>query len=84
MIWVTRASSGIGEALAVERAKRGARLMLSSRRREVLESVRATLTDPQSHWVVPLDLGHPESLQQVVDATLPEVGLMDCLRARDH
>ena len=79
VIWITGASSGIGEALAVELAKRGARLILSSRRREALESVRERLTNPKSHWIVPLDLGVPESLQAVVDATLPEVGRVDIL-----
>lgn len=79
VIWITGASSGIGEALAVELARRGARLILSSRRREALESVRERLNSPQSHWIVPLDLGRPESLQAIVDATLPEVGRVDIL-----
>jgi short-subunit dehydrogenase len=79
VIWITGASSGIGEALAVELAKRGARLILSSRRRDALESVRERLSNPSAHWIVPLDLGRPESLQAIVDATLPEVGKVDVL-----
>ncbi|PWQ88499.1 oxidoreductase, partial [Enterococcus faecium] len=41
---VTGASGGIGEEFAVQRARRGAHLVLVARRAEKLEALRQTLT----------------------------------------
>lgn len=63
VIWLTGASSGIGEALAYQLAAKGAKLILSARRRDELERVRDNC---QSEHVVvlPIDLADSFALQQ--------------------
>ena len=78
-VWLTGASSGIGEALAKALDAAGAKLILSSRRVEVLESVRASLSNPDSHQVVALDLEKPFELADTVDAVLADGTQVDIL-----
>src|SRR3989441_4608573 len=60
VVWITGASSGIGEALARGFADSGSRLILSSRREDELKRVAGLCTAAESVTVIPLDLSRPE------------------------
>ncbi len=63
VVWVTGASSGIGEGLAYALAKENARVILSARRQEELERVkRGCAADASRVMVLPLDVADLESL----------------------
>jgi short-subunit dehydrogenase len=79
LVWITGASSGIGEALAYELSRRGARLVLSSRREDALEAVRERCRRPEEHLVQPLDLARPDTLGAAADAVRDTVGPVDVL-----
>ncbi len=56
VVWITGASSGIGEALAMAASAGGAKLVLSARRETELQRVKNACANPQQVAVLPLDL----------------------------
>lgn len=91
VLWITGASSGIGEALALEYAGTNATLVLSARRRDRLELVAAAAMSAGATevHVVPLDVvavlagdrpgDRASSFEQTVADVLSKVGRLDVL-----
>lgn len=68
------ASQGIGQATARVLAEAGARVILMSRRLEVLEATRATLPDPKSHRTLAVDIERTEDLSTGLARLVHEIG----------
>jgi dehydrogenase/reductase SDR family member 7B len=79
VIWITGASSGIGEALAYAFSYRGAKLILSSRRLEELERVKQTCKYPDNVQVLPLDLSDIPSLDVKTTEAIASFGHIDIM-----
>lgn len=79
VVWVTGASSGIGEAVARELGRHGARLVLSARRTEKLEALRQEIGEVERHAVVPLDLADGASIPAAVETALAHAGRIDVM-----
>ncbi|MDX1803223.1 MAG: SDR family oxidoreductase [Alcanivorax sp.] len=77
VVWITGASSGIGEALAREYARRGALLVLSARREDQLQRVREELVNADQHLVLALDLADEDAMPAAVEAVRATFGRLD-------
>jgi short-subunit dehydrogenase len=77
VVWITGASSGIGEALAYAFSVAGARVILSSRRVDELERVRRGCAHPEQVRVLPLDLLDISSLTAKTAEAIAYFGQID-------
>lgn len=80
-VFITGASSGLGEAMAREYAAQGALLGLVGRRIEVLENLRASLPNAASHQIYALDVNDHAALQQAAQHFIDAAGVVDTVIA---
>ncbi|MEO6884317.1 MAG: SDR family oxidoreductase [Bacteroidia bacterium] len=80
VIWITGASSGIGEALAIGLSKEGAKIIFSARREEELLRVqkKCQLNDKNS-LILPLDLADTSNVNMLVEKIIFQFGKIDLL-----
>ena len=79
VVWVTGASSGIGEALVYELSKKEAKIVISARRKEMLEEVKRKCAHPDKILVLPLDLSKMEQFEEKVNVVIAHFGTIDLL-----
>ncbi len=81
VIWITGASSGIGEALVYGLAQQGAHLILSARRKEELERVKGkcNVSHDSRVEILPMDLSQANTLQLITEAAIQIFGQIDIL-----
>jgi short-subunit dehydrogenase len=80
VIWITGASSGIGEALALAFAAKGARLVLSARRTEELHRVgKATGLPELDLMLLPFDLKDTSGVSGLAAQVMNKFGRIDVL-----
>jgi short-subunit dehydrogenase len=80
IVWITGASSGIGEALAYAFSREGAKLVLSARREDELRRVRAGCAGGHGdHLILPLDLTRFDELPEKAQQALAHFGRVDIL-----
>jgi short-subunit dehydrogenase len=80
VIWITGASSGIGEALVKLLSAEGARIVLSARKKTELERVQkeAGLSDADS-FLLPFDLSDTSGADALVSSVMKKFGRIDVL-----
>lgn len=79
VVWITGASSGIGEALAYEFSRQGADLVLSARREPELARVAAGCQGPGKVMVLPFDMLQTAHFPTLTGQVLEQMGKVDVL-----
>jgi dehydrogenase/reductase SDR family member 7B len=79
VVWVTGASSGIGEELVRQLDSLGAIIILSARNIQALESVKRSLSNPDKHDVLALDLADSSEFNLLAEKVILKYGRIDYL-----
>ena len=79
IIWITGASSGIGEALAHELVSQGAKVILSARNEEKLKEIEQEIGKKNDTFVLPIDMENTRELPIKMEQALRQWGSLDIL-----
>lgn len=80
VVWITGASSGIGEALTYEFARQGAKLIISSNQLEELEKVKLTCESIGTTCFIQfLDMIEVDKMQSITDLLIEKFDKIDVL-----
>ena len=80
VIWITGASSGIGEALAIELSKLDCQLILSARNEErLMQTKYQCFGDPEDIFIVPVDLSKLDDVGEAYKVATAYFGRIDIL-----
>lgn len=79
VVWITGASSGIGEALVKAFDRLGAKLVLSARNEGKLNELKGGLQNNENCIVIPLDLADSSSFDQLAKQVNDQFGSIDLL-----
>ncbi|RYD73910.1 MAG: SDR family oxidoreductase [Sphingobacteriales bacterium] len=79
IVWITGASSGIGEALVYEYFNAGNKLIISARNRDELFRVKGNCQNSFNVHVLPFDLSETEMLQDKAEDAIKIFGKIDLL-----
>jgi short-subunit dehydrogenase len=79
VVWVSGASSGIGEGIVRQLAELGAKVVLSSRNIETLEKIRKSLPNSDNHICVVLDLENSSNFPELAESVVEKMGKIDYL-----
>ncbi|WP_291868566.1 SDR family oxidoreductase [Maribacter sp.] len=79
IVWITGASSGIGEALTYALNTKGCKLIISARREEELERVKSQCNTPENVTILSLDLNEHHAMILVSEKAFSFFGKIDIL-----
>lgn len=79
VVWITGASSGIGEYLAYAFSAEGAKVAISARNEEALTRVKASCQSPDKVFIAPLDVVDYDQVNIVAKQIIDHFGYLNIL-----